>query len=56
MANLEDRIKALEEEICYLRKEIEKLNKREPIEIHYHSTTIMKTISPNDFPFMFPTD
>lgn len=32
------RLKALETEIAYLRKEIEKSNLIKPIELHYHYT------------------
>ena len=39
---MEDRIKKLEEEICYLRQEIERLKQIEP-EIHYHFTMITKS-------------
>jgi len=45
-------IKAVEEEICYLRKSIEELKllvKEKPLEIHYHYHTELYGINPKDF-------
>lgn len=40
---MDDRLKNLEIEIAYLRKEIAELKKMRTTEIHTHYTTILKT-------------
>jgi hypothetical protein len=47
---IDKRLKALEEEIAYLRKSIEELKKIRTIEVHTHYTTILENYKHKEDP------
>ena len=44
-----NRLKAIEEELAYLRKSIEELKDMRVVEIHYHYSNISQNISKDEF-------
>lgn len=53
---MDDQIKQLQEEICYLNKTIAELKEKCPIELHYHFTFITKNKEFIDPFYGLPTD